>query len=408
MELSDLITCLDFEISSICNAGCSVCPRGTIGHYNQFTQTYWRIDEVKAHIDLEIIKNLKTLILCGNFGDPMGNPDIVKIVRYFKEINQSIDINISTNGSIGNPNDYAELAELGVSMRVGLDGVGEFNELYRVNAKWDKIVENLNLFASKSSKHQLDIQFLMWAETTNQIVPMIDFIKSIGFGRLWLRQPMSTGTKTEVFDVNGVSTHFLTEIKHPELKKYLNSNWNFDQLDELKYELSKIDSIESPLELSNFSLKKIQKWPKNDYKKSDVIFKQEDIIKFNSITNQSCFSKNKSNPYNLLDSNFSVFITHNKLLMPCCMIPPEISTSIHHHTGNESPIKKEILNKMLEIGFKKFSLKNTTLKNVFNSGVLHEFVYNDLVNKTPLKICKTICGKCEPDIIQTRHYPKLI
>ena len=55
---------------------------------------------------------------------------------------------------------------------------------------------------------------------------------------------------------------------------------------------------------------------------------------------------------------------------------------------------------MLEIGFEKFSLKNTTLKNIFNSGVLHEFVYNDLVNETPLKICKTICGKCEPNVIQ--------
>jgi sulfatase maturation enzyme AslB (radical SAM superfamily) len=402
MELSNLITCLDFEISSICNAGCVVCPRGTIGFYNQFTQTYWRIDEVEKHIDLEIIQNLKTLVLCGNFGDPMGNPDIVKIVRYFKENNRSIDITISTNGSIGNSADYAELAELGVTLRVALDGVGEFNELYRVNAKWDKIVQNLNSFALKSSKHQLEIQFLMWAETTNQIIPMIDFIKSIGFGRLWLRRPYTTGEKTEVFDIHGASTHFLTEIKHTELKKYLQTYWEFYQLDELKLELSKIDSIESTLEMSNFLIKRTPiQWPKNDYKKNDVTFNQTDINKFNSTTNQTCFSKNKRNPSNLSDNDFNVFITHDKLLMPCCMIPPEISISIHYHTGNESPMQKEVLNKMLEIGFEKFSLKNTTLKNVFNSGVLHEFVYNDLVNKTPLKMCQTICGKCEP-ILNTK------
>ena len=402
MELSNLITCLDFEISSICNAGCTVCPRGTIGFYQQFTQTYWRIEEVKAHIDLEIIQNLKNLILCGNFGDPMGNPDIVKIVRYFKEINPSIDVNISTNGSIGNSADYAELAELGVGMRVGLDGVGEFNELYRVNTKWDKILENLNSFASKSPKqHQLEIQFLMWAETTNQIIPMIDFIKSIGFGRLLLRKPMTIGIKTEVFDIHGASTHFLTEIKNIKLKKYLDTTWKFNELDKLKLELSKIDSIESSLEMGDFLIKKTKiQWPKNDYKKSDVIFKEEDIIKFNSTTNQTCFSKNRGNPSNLSDNDFNIFITHDKLLMPCCMIPPQISTSIHHHTGQESPIQKEVLNKMLEIGFEKFSLKNTTLKNIFNSGVLHEFVYNDLVNETPLKICKTICGKCEPNVIQ--------
>ena len=55
--------------------------------------------------------------------------------------------------------------------------------------------------------------------------------------------------------------------------------------------------------------------------------------------------------------------------------------------------KRMTTNKMLEIGFDKFSLKNSTLKTVINSGVLNDFVYNDLVNETPLKMCKTICGK---------------
>jgi hypothetical protein len=240
----------------------------------------------------------------------------------------------------------------------------------------------------------------MWAETTNQIIPMIDFIKSIGFGMLSLRKPNTTGIKTEVFDIHGASTHFLTEIKNIKLKKYLDTNWNFNELDKLKLELSKIDSIESSLEMGDFLIKKTKiQLPKNDYKKSDVTFKEEDIIKFNSTTNQTCFSKNSGNSSNLSDNNFNIFITHDKLLMPCCMIPPEISTSIHHHTGQESPMQKEVLNKMLEIGFEKFSLKNSTLKNVFNSGVLHEFVYDNLVNKTPLKMCKTYCGKCEPNNI---------
>lgn len=394
MQLSNLITCLDFEISSICNAGCVVCPRGSGGHYSEFTQTYWTIDDVKTHIDLEIIQNLKILILCGNFGDPMGNPDVVKIVRYFRENNPNISININTNGGIGKPTDFVELAKLGVNMVFGLDGLGEINELYRVNVKWDKVLKNLNSFASKASSNQLQIQFLMWAETTNQIIPMIDLIKSIGFGRLWLRRPFTVGNKTEVFNMQGQSTHFLTKVKKPELEKYLETHWDFNQLDDLKMELSKIDSIESLLELGDLSVKSKRSWPKNDYKKSDVIFSEKDIDKFNSITTQTCYSKNKSNPYNLLDSDFNVFITHNKLLMPCCMIPPEISNSIHHHTEVESPMQKEVLNKMMEVGFEKFSLKNSTLKNVFNSGVLHEFVYNNLINDTPLKMCKTICGKC--------------
>jgi molybdenum cofactor biosynthesis enzyme MoaA len=395
MQLSDLIKCIDFEISSLCNAGCSVCMRRRYGHYSEFTQTYWSIEDVKTHIDLEIIKNLKNLILCGNFGDTMGNPDVVKIVKYFKENNPNLPIDINTNGGIGTVEDYAELAELGVHMIFGLDGIGESNELYRVNVKWDKVLENLNSFVSKAKPHQLEIQFIMWAETTNQIIPMIDFIQSIGFGKLFLRRPYTTGIKTEVYNMQGESTHFLTEIQKPELKKYLETFWEFNQLNKLKSELSKMDLIESTLELGNFSIKPKRSFKKNPYKKSDVIFSETDIDKFNSITNQTCYSKNFSNPSDLSGNEFNVYISYDKLLMPCCMIPPNISNSIHHHSGEESPYQKEILNKMLEIGFDKFSLKNTTLKDIFNSGVLHEFVYNDLANKTPLKMCKTICGKCK-------------
>ena len=110
----------------------------------------------------------------------------------------------------------------------------------------------------------------------------------------------------------------------------------------------------------NFLIKPKVSFVKNPYKKSDVIFSEKDINKFDSITNQTCYSKNKSNPSNLLDNEFNIYITHDKLLMPCCMIPPNISNSIHHHSGQESPYQKEVLNKMLEIGFDKFSLKNSS------------------------------------------------
>ena len=396
MELSNLITCIDFEISSICNAGCSVCARRTNGHYNEFTQTYWKFEDVKTHIDLEIIQNLEKLTLCGTLGDAMGNPDVFKIVKYFRENNPNLLIHINTNGGIGEVNDFAKLAELDVRITFGLDGIGEYNELYRVNVKWNKVLQNLNSFISKAHGHQLGIQFIMWAETTNQIIPMIDFIKTIGFGRLFLRKPYTLGIKTEVYNMQGESTHFLTEIKNSELEKYIGTRWDFDQLDELKSELSKIDLTESPLELSNFLIKTKKSQPTNHYKKSDVIFSEKDINKFNSITNQTCYSKNNKNPSNLLGNDINVFISHDKLLMPCCFLTSSISNSIHHSNNQQTSIQKEILNKMLEIGFKKFSLKNTTLKNVFNSGVLHEFVYNGLVNETPLKMCQTICGKCEP------------
>ena len=84
---TSLIRDIDFEISSLCNAGCSVCMRRRKGHYTEFSQTYWSVDEVKRVLDEDIIKNLLGFNVCGNFGDAMANPDVVDIIEWVRSIN---------------------------------------------------------------------------------------------------------------------------------------------------------------------------------------------------------------------------------------------------------------------------------------------------------------------------------
>ena len=228
IEKSNNIKYIDFEISSLCNAGCPVCPRRHNGHYSEFTQTYWSIDETKRVIDIDIIKNLYGILFCGNFGDAMGNPDVVEITKYFRDHNPNMSIHVKTNGGIGNPTDYAEMAKLDTIFTFGLDGVGDSNELHRVNVKWKNVLKNVKAFTGNCKPHQFEIQFIMWNETIDQIIPMIEFIQSIGFGKLYLRKPFTTGEKTEVYDMKGVSTHYLTEITDERLFEYLALLYNVD------------------------------------------------------------------------------------------------------------------------------------------------------------------------------------
>ena len=60
---SGLIKMIDFEVSSICNAGCSVCMRRRDGHYSEFVSTYWSVADVKRVLDLDIVKNLGTITM---------------------------------------------------------------------------------------------------------------------------------------------------------------------------------------------------------------------------------------------------------------------------------------------------------------------------------------------------------
>ena len=391
---SSFITRLDFEISSICNAGCSVCPRRHVGNFTNFKQTYWSIEEVKRAIDIDIIKNLGSIVFCGNFGDAMGNPDVVEIVKYFRDNNKQLKIYINTNGGIGDAIKYEQLAKMNVGMVFGIDGVGEANELYRVNVKWEKIIENITSYVKYANPLMFEIQFLMWAETINQIIPMIDFMKSLGKGIFWLRKPFTTGEKTVVFNMNGEYTHYLTETDDNRLEKYFDTYWRYDQLDDLKKQFEELNPTTKELGKGNMQKFGITKFKEKPYEYTEFKFTDNELKEYDKINSQTCFSKNYSNSSDLMGKNYNVFITYDKLLMPCCMIPPNISNSIHHHHGHENSVQKEILNKMHEIGFDNFSLKEKTLKEVFNSGVLDRFIYDDLEKNNPLKICKQICGKC--------------
>lgn len=394
IQKSDYIRYIDFEISSLCNAGCPVCPRRHNGHYSEFTQTYWTRNEVERVVDINIIKNLYGILFCGNFGDAMGNPDVAEITRYFRSNNDRMSIHVKTNGGIGNPSDYIKMAEMGSIFTFGLDGVGKSNELHRVNVKWDNVLKNVEAFTSKCKPHQFEIQFIMWNETINQIIPMIEFIQSIGFGRLFLRKPFTTGERTEVYNMKGVSTHFLTEITDDRLHKYLDTTWEFEQLEGIKNDIISMNVKSGIIEQGSMDMYEREYYSEKTYEYSEFEFEEKLVNKLKNRNEQTCSSKNTKDPSDLNGNAHNIYITHNGLLMPCCYLPPYVSNRMTHSSGKESSYQKEILNKMLEIGFDNFSLKNTTLRELFNTGLMYNFVYDDLLNNKPMNVCKLICNRC--------------
>jgi hypothetical protein len=394
MSETSLIRDIDFEISSICNAGCSVCMRRRDGHYTEFTSTYWSLEEVQRVLDEEIIKNLFGFNICGNFGDGMGNPDVVEIIKWVRSVNKNCSINLRTNGGIGEKEQYEELAKLNVMVSFGIDGIGDANELYRVNVKWDKLNENVVAFSKYAQSWQKELQFLLWNETIDQIVPILEYAEKHDFGTVFLRKPYTHGKYTEVFDIRGRSTHFLTEITDPQLNFILETHWRKGSFIELKEKISKLNLKINPIRLSDLKIKPKIYNEVNEYKFSDITYEESEINLIENKTVQTCFSKNRNDSFNLKNNLYNIYITHNKFLMPCCMIPPYISNSLTNCSGNEISSQKEVLNRMVEIGVENFSLKNRTLREVMDSGVLNKFVYNDLENNKPFLLCKQHCGRC--------------
>ena len=392
---SDFIKEIDFEVSSICNAGCPVCSRMYQGHYTPFPQTYWSIDEVERVFEKSIIKNLQRLSICGNYGDAMGNPDIVKIVEWVRRINRNCYIDIRTNAGIGKREFYERLGQLNVHMVFGIDGVGEANKLHRVNVDWEKVHENVAAFSSKAWTHRRELQFLLWNETTDQIVPIIDFCREMMIDTLYLRRPYTHGDWTEVFSIDGKSTHFLSELKDPSAEFIIESRWRLEELEGLRERVIAANIPVGELRVSDMQEKPKRVWTERPYYYDPTDFTDEEIEQMESKKKQTCFSKNSIDSSRLTGNSYNVYVTHNKLLMPCCLIPPYITNHITHYSGYSTGYEREIMNKMIEIGFDRFSLKNKTLAETINGGVLRDFIYDDLEKGDAFGLCKFHCGRCE-------------
>lgn len=396
---SDNIRYIDFEISSICNANCPVCVRtNDNGQFEEFKQTYWSLDEVKRVLDEKLIKQLYGIIFCGNFGDPMGNPHIADIVEYISTINPSIRFDISTNGGIGNKKLYERIGKYNVNLVLGLDGVGKKNELHRVNVKWDKVLENVYAFLSNldNPNLNLEVQHIIWNETIDQLLPIVEFVQSLGTGLLYLRKPYGDELNN-VFDMRGNYTHSLTYVKDERIFPFYETHWNFKQLPKLKEKLKKLNIENSHITKIDFIPLDLESKKVNiDVKKSKI---NEDDIKaenekLNNITHQSCFSINNINHDDLTKNNHNIYITHDKNIMPCCYMPPYLYKILNGKQKNEGIREGQLVNKMIDIGLDEFNLKNKTIREVFDSGVIDKFVYNDLREGNASLFCKEKCGKC--------------
>ena len=394
-----MITHLDFELSSICNAGCPVCSRRIYGSFNPFEQTYWKFEDIKRVVGVDLVKQLKFFNVCGNFGDGMGNPDIVKVAEWVKLNNPECEFHISTNGGIGDTTQYKKLAELDVRITFGIDGYGDKNELYRINAKWDKVYENFKTF-SKYKKHtdqRFTIQFLLWDQTRDQIEQIVKLAEESNITHLHLLKPFTQHSGyTRGFSMKGEYTHSLTLTEDPIIDT-LNRVWAKEEFSVLKEIIkeSKLKTHPLVLEPDGHLLKVLPHKIKNFIPK-DPKFNEEELVKINSINKQSCYSFNSKNTDDLTQEYNNLYITYNGYLMPCCMIPPLYSFKLNHSTDDESPYQIEILNSVTEIGIEQFSLKNKTIQEVYNSGVLHKFVYDKFKSNSQFSFCKTTCGKCIP------------
>lgn len=140
---------LHIEFSSLCNARCPLCPRNLFGYpYNRgYEETSLSLELIKKSFSPSFIEKLHMILINGNFGDFTANLESIDIIKYFKESNPNLTVQISTNGSARNKEFWAELGKLSnTNIEFCLDGLEDTHHLYRQDTDFNKIIENAKTY----------------------------------------------------------------------------------------------------------------------------------------------------------------------------------------------------------------------------------------------------------------------
>ena len=132
------------EPTNICTLKCSGCARTTF--INQWPQA-WRnhsidIQDLMRFLDLDLTD--KTVLLSGNYGDPIYHPEFVTLVQQLKS--HGARLKITTNGNYRNQEWWSQLAmcfDPADMIVFSIDGLPSNFMQYRQNADWPSMLQGI-------------------------------------------------------------------------------------------------------------------------------------------------------------------------------------------------------------------------------------------------------------------------
>jgi MoaA/NifB/PqqE/SkfB family radical SAM enzyme len=199
---------LHLEISSLCNAECPQCPRNLFGFpYNEgYTEHNMTLAEAKKIFPPEFVAQLSRILINGNFGDMVMNPETVDIVQYFRSVGKSdLYIEISTNGGARNKDFWEALARTGSMVVFCLDGLEDTHSLYRRNTLFSTVLKNAETVIAAGGT--AGWKMIVFDHNEHQIEQARQLSKELGFKNfVEIRQGRNTGP---VYDREGNLVYLL-------------------------------------------------------------------------------------------------------------------------------------------------------------------------------------------------------
>lgn len=230
------------ELSSLCNAECPLCPRNLFGYpYNDgYVEKHLTLTEVKKIFPTDFLNQLHEILINGNFGDLVMNPESLDIIEFFHRQNPSIKINISTNGGARNQNFWKELVQYNTHIFFCIEGLEDTHSLYRKNTVFSTVLHNAKTYIDAGG--QATWKMLIFDHNRHQIDQCRQLSKELGFKQFL---PQETGRNSgPVYDHNGNYIYSIgkVEFKQPaKINPLINQKQQEHTLTNIRSEIKRID-----------------------------------------------------------------------------------------------------------------------------------------------------------------------
>jgi sulfatase maturation enzyme AslB (radical SAM superfamily) len=154
------------------------------------------------------LRQLDSIFMCGNLGDPIIAKDCAKICKYIRKINESIQLRIHTNGSARSSNFWKDLAKSKVNVTFGIDGLNDTHALYRIGTDFDKIMGNSKEFIDAGGVAEWHM--LVFKHNEHQVDACRSLSNDLGFSTFQAKHTSRfTESSWPVINDTGKTTHVL-------------------------------------------------------------------------------------------------------------------------------------------------------------------------------------------------------
>jgi MoaA/NifB/PqqE/SkfB family radical SAM enzyme len=191
MYTYDQITTVHLEITQRCQAACPMCDRNENGGVDNrhITNAELSLEDCKRIFEPEFVKQLKTMYMCGNLGDPIVAKDTLEVFRYFRQHNPDMWLSMNTNAGAKDETWWRELAQ--VFGRMGtvifsVDGLSDTNHLYRQNVVWANVERNMRAFIDAGGRARWD--YIIFGHNEHQVDEARELAQSWGVERFQVKK----------------------------------------------------------------------------------------------------------------------------------------------------------------------------------------------------------------------------